>query len=193
MTDPTAAVLSSFSSALADVVARTKPCDRLGAFSPFAGLGIRLETRPDRDSRRGVGRGRRGLGQACRRNGAAGQHRGSRSHNRHRAAAISTPRILRRPCFHPSFLISARCRSWLPPSTAFPLRRLVRYRWSAAAGAAFAAARSTPGSSSTCGCAQPRGGPRARCLRRSDRHGCPGGATRSCHSQRDDRPGRGKA
>ena len=40
---------------------------------------------------------------------------------------------------------------------------------------------------------QPRGGPRAQCLRRSDRHGCSGGATRSCHSQRDDRPGRGKA
>ena len=39
---------------------------------------------------------------------------------------------------------------------------------------------------------QPRGGPRAHGLRRSDWHGCPGGATCSCHSERDDRPGRRK-
>ena len=40
--------------------------------------------------------------------------------------------------------------------------------------------------------AQPRGGPRGHCLRRSDWHGCPGSAACSCHSERDDRPGRRK-
>ena len=62
--------------------------DRLGAFAPLAGLGLRLEARPDRDGRRGVGRRRRGLDQACRRNDAAGQHRGTRSHDRYRAVAV---------------------------------------------------------------------------------------------------------
>src|SRR6478735_4013655 len=57
-----------------------KAGDRLGAFPPLAGHGLRLETRFDRDSRRGVGRRGRSLGQACRRNDPASQHRGTRSH-----------------------------------------------------------------------------------------------------------------
>ena len=88
MTDPTASLFSSFSSDLADIVAKTKPAvvsvhshrSRASGFVWKPGL--------DRDGRRGVGRRRRGLGQARRRNDAARQHRGTRSHDRYRAAAV---------------------------------------------------------------------------------------------------------
>ena len=87
MTDPAASVFSSFSSDLADIVAeqslRSSRCIRT-VRGPRASSG----SPACRDGRRGVGRRRRGLDQACRRNDAAREHRGTRSHDRHRAAEV---------------------------------------------------------------------------------------------------------
>ena len=169
-------------------------CDRLGSFAPFARLGLRLETRPDRDGRRGLGRRRRGLGQACRRNGAACHASRAAitqptSHccgSKHRDIA---PAVLSSVVPDLGSLSVVVAAEHGVPSAALGAISLIGGRWRSLRGGEIDARIELDVRLRH----SHEGGLVAQCVRRSHRHGGSGGATRSGHSRRDDRPGRGKA
>ena len=123
MTDPSATVLSSFSSALAELVARTKPAIvsvhshrlRASGFVWKPGLIVTADEALADEGEVSVKL-------------ADGTTRPASIAGRDHTTDIALLRFdgqnIAPVALHLSFRISARCRSWSPPSTAFPPRRL---------------------------------------------------------------------
>ena len=140
MTDPSAAILSSFSSALAELVARTKPAIvsvhshrlRASGFVWKPGLIVTADEALADEGEVSVK-----LADGTTRPASIA----GRDHTTDIALLRFEDKNIAPVALHPSFRISARCRSWSPPSTALPPPRWVRYRWLATAGAACAAVR----------------------------------------------------
>ena len=140
MTDPSATVLSSFSSALAELVARTKPAivsvhsHRLRASGFIWKPGL-IVTADEALADEGEVSVKLADGTTLPASIAGRDHTTDIALLRFDGLNIAPVALAS------SFRISARCRSWLPPSTALPPRRLGWCRWWAAAGAACAAVR----------------------------------------------------
>jgi S1-C subfamily serine protease len=192
MTSPTAAVLSSFSSAVADVVARTRHAivsvhshrSQASGFVWKPGLIVTADEALADEGEVSVKL-------------ATGTARPARIAGRDHTTDIALLRFEDRdiaPAVFSSVVPDLGSLSVVVaaehgvPSAALGAISLIGGRWRSLRGGEIA-----PGSNSTCGCAPATRGARPQCVRRSDRHGRSGGATRSCHSQRDDRPDRGKA